>query len=175
MLLTQKGELVFKVWRRTGDSSRADGNSNTGSTGIVAQAPAADDAVLVGRACVDLAPLLAGLGEIYGWYHVLDSRGVRHGQLKVRLTIPPSVISLTPVSFSLSLVRRSWPVYLSCPTNLSLLLSLSCPTNLSLLLSPSSQRALPRRCASCLCPDRPSQPNQWQARKTHTTHQQKLR
>jgi hypothetical protein len=38
----------------------------------------------VGNAVVDLGGLEAGLGELCGWYHILDARGVRQGQLKVR-------------------------------------------------------------------------------------------
>ncbi len=62
----EQGDIVFRLWRRH--------DANAGD-------PARDD--LVGQASVDLGALRAGMQEVYGWYHVLDSRGFPQGQLKV--------------------------------------------------------------------------------------------
>ena len=59
-------DIAFKVWRRSDDN--ADDPSND---------------LYVGQACVDLDALRVGLTEVCGWYHIVDARGVRQGQLKV--------------------------------------------------------------------------------------------
>eukprot|EP00048_Salpingoeca_helianthica_P009059 m.129929 g.129929 ORF g.129929 m.129929 type:complete len:1154 (+) comp14761_c3_seq2:3224-6685(+) len=72
---TAWGDITFTVWRAgTLLSGRLSGE------------------VAVGSAVVDLGALEAGLGELCGWYHILDARGVRQGQLKVR------IVPLTPIT-----------------------------------------------------------------------------
>lgn len=41
---------------------------------------------LLGVASVDLSPLLTGLEQIHGWYHIVDPHARRHGQVLVRVT-----------------------------------------------------------------------------------------
>lgn len=42
--------------------------------------------VFLGRAFIDLIPLLYGLRTIVGWYNIMDLAGELHGQIKVLVT-----------------------------------------------------------------------------------------
>ncbi|XP_077984214.1 C2 domain-containing protein 3-like [Glandiceps talaboti] len=76
----ENNSLVFKVWHRT-SSSKSKSPDRT------------SDRVL-GFVSVDLAPLLAGFKQIYGWYNIMDFTGQCQGQIKVGISPLESISPL---------------------------------------------------------------------------------
>ncbi|XP_070553573.1 C2 domain-containing protein 3-like [Ptychodera flava] len=84
----ENNSLVFKVWHRS--PSR-----------MTSQSPDKSSDRVLGFVSVDLAPLLAGLKQICGWYNIMDFTGQCQGQIKV------GILPLEGIS---PLKRREKPV-----------------------------------------------------------------
>ncbi|TPX71397.1 hypothetical protein SpCBS45565_g01090 [Spizellomyces sp. 'palustris'] len=79
-MLKYEKAVIFRVWHAP--------NINVGRQHAGRDKPEIDDETrseLLGTARVDLGSLFGGLKEIYGWYHILDGRGVSKGQLLIKV------------------------------------------------------------------------------------------